>query len=100
MTIFRVNEDRDLPMVVKRIKDPALEKASKIFFKDLGEIRKKLLDVEMKGSKAMKKSREVYTLCDKALKKKGLGREDKADLVRLRKMSYDFTNELKRLGIK
>lgn len=100
MTVFRVNVDRDAPLIVKRIKDPAVEKAGKIFFKELLEIRSKFWEIDRLGSKALKRSRDVYKICDKALKKKDISKQDKEDLLGLRKLSYEFSNELKKLGIK
>lgn len=101
MTIFRVNADRDMAEVVKkgpkRIKDKELEKALKEF-RDLDKWRSALRDLEYLSDLNVKRARTVYSICDKRLKDKGLSKDDKGELLFIRKKAYEFTMTMKKLG--
>ncbi len=101
MTIFRVNVDRDLAQVVKkgpkRIKDKELERALKEF-RSLDKLRDALEALEKMSKWYVEDSRKVYSICDKRLKDKGLSKDDKAELLFIRKKAYEFTMSLKKAG--
>ena len=102
MTGFRVNIDRDLFELVakgpKRVKDKELVRALKSFRK-LDDLRKALEDLEQLGAIYVKDARNVYAICDKRLKDKGLSKDDKGELLFIRKKAYEFTMSLKKLGV-
>lgn len=93
LTIFRVNTDRDDPVVVKKLKekDPTL---SKCMWEWAG-ISLKLHDIFKKqGGPLLKASRKMYALSDKRLKL--LAKDKQADkkeiemLMKHRKRAYDM----------
>ena len=101
MTIFRVDIDRDLATIVKkgpkRIKDKELEKALKEF-RSIDDLIAKLRDMESYVKSNVGYSRNIYSICDKRLKQKGLSKDDKEELLFIRKKAYDFTMQMKKLG--
>ena len=101
MTIFRVNIDRDLATIAKkgpkRIKDKELEKALKEF-QGIKEMISQLREMESYVKINVQAARKIYSICDKRLKEKGLSKDDKGELVFIRKKAYDFTMQMKKLG--
>ncbi len=101
MTIFRVDTDRDLAKLVekgpKRIKDKELEKALKEF-RSIKDLISKLRDMEYDVSINVKNARNIYSICDKRLKQKELSKDDKEELLYIRKKAYDFTMQMKKLN--
>ena len=101
MTVFRVNVDRDFAKVVKkgptRVKDKELVRALKEFG-SLDDLTKALNKLESLSWYYVQKARNVYKVCDKRLKGKGLSKDDKGELLFIRKKAYDFTMSLKKKG--
>lgn len=102
MTIFRIDVDQDLAKIVekgpKRLKDKELEKALKEFHK-LDGLRDILRDLKAMSDAYVKDARNVYTICDKRLKDKTLSKDDREELLFIRKKAYDFTMTLKKAGL-
>ena len=101
MTVFRVNVDRDLAQVVKkgpkRIKDKELERALKEF-RYLDDYTDALYKLETFVNLNVERARSVYSICDKRLRDKSLSKDDKGELLFIRKKAYEFTMTMKKVG--
>ena len=62
-------------------------------------MRKILFELKAMSAAYVKDARNVYTICDKRLKDKGLSKDDKEELLFIRKKAYDFTMTLKNAGL-
>lgn len=98
MTVFRVKSDQK-PFVVKTIKDSEIEKLTKDWDKTIGPFEKSLNELRVFGDSAIAVARACYTATDKKLKDKTLTKDQKAELLDLRKRAYTFTTEMKKISI-
>lgn len=99
MTIFRVNYEKDQPIVLRQLRDPAVARLNKQWQDEFADFAALVTKIELSGSKLVRASRAVYGAADTKLKDPGVSKEDKEELLKLRKRSYDFTNSLKSMGV-
>lgn len=98
MTIYRVKPEQK-PFVVKTINDAEIKKLVESWDKSMGPFEKSLNELQGFGKIAIGMARECYKLTDKKLKDKTLTKQQKVELLDLRKRAYAFTTEVKKLNL-
>lgn len=87
------------PFKLTKVKNPKIEKLVDNWDKTMGPFEKSLYELIGFGKVVIPIAREVYKQTDKMLKDKSLSKEEKAELLELRKRAYSFTMEVKKLSL-